>query len=122
MILKRADKAGKVTSMATLALLCRATSMLLERFYLARELAVVVVITAVLVFIGASLVFLAILVQECSRWSIRKFREAKSTTGLSVERVSAVRMAEFAMPGRNGPNPAIMLTIGGDDVRVERGM
>jgi len=52
--------------------------------YAASELLVVLIVLAVLCSLGTCVLILFILIQECGRWSIRKFKEVAQIAALSL--------------------------------------
>ena len=57
--------------------------------YVASELLVVLIVLAVLFSLGTCVLILSVVIQECGRWSIRKFKEVTQIAALSL-RVESV--------------------------------
>jgi hypothetical protein len=85
---------------------------LATRFYIVSEAVTVLVLLAIFFVLVTGVLFAAIFVQECSRWGVRIFKEAKSTTVFALRGPCAVKMPKFVMPGSIGANPEVRLATG----------
>jgi hypothetical protein len=77
----REGLSGK-SSFLTFALSATGAILLATRFYFVSELLIVLAALAVLFLVGTGVAILFVLAQECGRWSVCKFNEAKQKSML----------------------------------------
>ena len=82
------------------------------RFYVVHELLVVWGTLAVLFLAGTGILLFFVLVDECGRWSLRKFKAARQATVSSLRPPAAVGMHELALPSAVEVNPEVNLPVG----------
>ncbi len=79
----RGDSAGNVFPLAV-GLPLAMVILLVTKIYFVRELLVLLAALAVLFLLGTGVAILFLVVQECGKWSLRRFKEAKHETVLSL--------------------------------------
>ena len=71
--------------------------LLARMFYFVSELLVVLAALAVLFLVGLGFFILLLFAQECGRWSVRKFNEAKQIAALPMGDPTAVGVQKLAL-------------------------
>jgi hypothetical protein len=89
-----------------------ATVSFAAQFYVVHELLVLWGTLAVLFLVGTGILLFFVLVHECGRCSLRKFKAARQASVLSLRAPAAVGMRELALPSGVEVNPEVSLPVG----------
>jgi len=82
------------------------------KVYVVRELLVVWGTLAVLFLVGTGILLFFVLVHECGKWSLRKFKAVSRATVLPLRTPAAVGMHELALTSTMEINPEVSLLVG----------
>jgi len=82
------------------------------KVYVVRELLVVWGTLTVLFLVGTGILLFFVLVHECGKWSLRKFKAVSRAAVLPLRARAAVGMHELALPSAVEANPEVSLPVG----------